>query len=230
MGKQGQITATPGGYNWMRSWPTQTSITPAWTGIQNFRELDAQIREWRLAADKVNGRVPLGVNALSRILARVDQAFSLEMSRGPVDPHETGVRYVGHRFVSGPGGVERQPIYSPTAWKIPVRRITSHYYHGWMVKRMAPGVWMVYNPTREAYYIEYGIHVSRRRVRRPIRKLALIKTLKYADRMGVGNRVWEMIFSPFRQHGTQQGRGSLVAGHAVQSESVMPFLGTGFSL
>jgi hypothetical protein len=165
-----------------------------------------QIDDWIRAAEETGRNVRYGMDTLAMLMARTNQAIAMEMSRGPNDPQQ------------------RQP---DLAWKIPVRRITSRYYKGWKVKRVAPGAWLMYNMTREAYFIEFGInHVgqgmtvtyrdgrtyikSARRVRRPIRKLSLIKTLKHIDRTKAGERVWEQIFAPFRPGQVyHRGRGGI---------------------
>jgi len=132
---------------------------------------------------------PLAIEAYVQLLARTNRAFSQELSRGPVDPQQNNPN---------------------AAWKIPVRRISSRYYQGWKLQRVARGVWRVYNDSREAYYIEYGIHTSPRRVPRPIRRRALLKTLHFIDSVGAGRRVWEGIFSPLGNRGRAgRWRGSL---------------------
>lgn len=188
---------------WARAWPSRSSIIPFHMKPESLISLAAQLEAWALEIKNSGQRLPMSTNALAQILARVDQRFSQQMSAGPVDPRQQNPN---------------------AAWKIPVRRITSHYYHGWYVRRVAPGVWMVYNPTREAYYIEYGIHTSQRRVRRPIRKMALLKTLKFADSHQVGQFVWETVFGPLRRSGarTQRGFGSVRS--SPQSPGVMRFL------
>ncbi len=183
---------------------------------RTFKDID----DWIRAAEASGRNIRYGMNVLTMFAARTDQAFSQQMSRGPLDPRE-----------QNPGA----------AWKLPVRRISGRYYAGWKVKRLAPGAWIVYNDTREAYFIEYGInHVgstyvggrggrvyakNSRRVRRPVRKLALLKTLRAMDRANVGHRVWEGIFSPFRgpRYGGSRGApGS--AGDFVQSMPGMRFI------
>ena len=164
------------------------------------------VDDWIRAAELSGRNIRFGVEALVMLMARTNQAFAQEMSRGPVDP---------------------QANRPEAAWKIPVRRITSRYYKGWKVKRVVPGVWMLYNDSREAYYIEFGInHVgpgvtvtyrdgrtyikSSRRVRRPIRKMSLTRTLQLMDQSRAGDRVWEVIWSPFRpgRHFTARGQAS----------------------
>jgi hypothetical protein len=151
---------------------------------------------------QANLKMPVAMNTLAQILARIDQNYSMRMSSGPRDPRQQNPQ---------------------AAWKIPVRRITGAYFQNWHVRRVARGVWVVYNPTREAYYIEYGIHPSGRRVRRPIRKMALIKTLKFADRHKVGQFVWEGIYGHMREVGGS-GRGRLVVQFQPQSQRIMGML------
>lgn len=203
-----------------RSWPSRGSIIPNFmVGVTPARlEIDPNKR-WQgamgsLAQElfyleqeiKASGKkLPWHMNALAQILARVDQMISFQKSAGPRDPRQ--------QFPQG-------------AWKIPVRRISSHYFQGWNVRRIAPGTWMVYNPTREAYYIEYGIHTSGRRVRRPISKLALIATLKFADTHRIGQFVWEGVFGHMRTRGINYRRGAIVVNSQVQSPGVMRFMPT----
>lgn len=163
--------------------------------------------DWIRAAEASGRNAQFGVNALVSLMARTNQAFAMEMARGVVDPRMQN---------------------RAAAWKIPVRRITSRYYKGWKVQRLAPGVWILFNDSREAFYIEFGIHPGSRRgtehgntydarVRRPIRKLSLIRTLKLMDESRAGERVWEQIFAPFRPGRRVTSRGDLLINDAVQS-------------
>lgn len=140
-----------------------------------------------------------GMGALTMILARVNHAQSLERSRGIYDPYRQRNQY---------------------AWKIPVRMISTRYFRGWKIKRLAPGIWMVYNDSREAYFIEFGIHIGSNRVRRPVRKLSLIWTLRWAERSRIYHRVWDDVFMP-RRGGrigmTGTTLGNAYAGVGVQS-------------
>src|SRR5580765_2151312 len=47
---------------------------------------------------------------------------------------------------------------SEMAWKLPVRRITGAYLEGWKVKRKGKAYYILYNASREAYFIEFGIN------------------------------------------------------------------------
>jgi hypothetical protein len=204
-------------YAYSRAWGSKQSVIPAQIlgttprGLGTYQgtaskyslaSLANELFSLRMQMDLAKMKLPMSLNALANILARADQRYSMQMSAGPVDPREQNPK---------------------AAWKIPVRRITGDYFQHWFVRRMAPGVWIVYNPTREAYYIEFGIHTSGRRVRRPVRKLALIKTLKFADRQKVGQLVWEGIFGHIRQ-AAGTGRGSLIVHDMPQSPAVMRVL------
>jgi hypothetical protein len=98
---------------------------------------------------------------LVRMLAMLHKGLAEQKSRGMVTP--TGV-----------GGA---------AWGIPVRRISGAYYEGWKVRRIGPSMWMTYNDSREAFFIEFGINPrSSNAVRRPILKMSSIATLRYIQR------------------------------------------------
>ncbi len=140
-----------------------------------------------------------GEQAMVMLLAKTSQGFAQGMSRGIFDPRQT----------------------SGQAWRIPVRRITSRYYQGWKVKRIAPNIWELYNEAREAYFIEFGIHPSPNRVRRPVRKLAAMKTIRFAQNTKMGYRILDSVFG--RPPGTQGG----IAYYSrlfPQSPPVMPIL------
>ncbi len=183
---------------------------------RTFNDIDSWIR----AAELSGRNIDKGMNILTMLMARTNQAFAQDMSRGPLDPRQ-----------QNPGA----------AWKLPVRRISGRYYKGWKVRRLAPGTWILYNDTREAYFIEYGInhagqgaaagarggreyHKGSRRVRRPVRKLTLIKTLRALDRTHAGDRVWEVIWAPFRPGRSASRRGSNVISDGVQAVQGMRFI------
>lgn len=174
------------------------------------------IEEWISAAQAAGRNISYGMNALAMLLAYTNQAFAKRMSAGPVDP---------------------QMKRRDAAWKLPVRRITSRYYMDWKVRRLAPGLWMVYNDSREAFYIEFGIHPTGSlrstekgytyvvRVRRPVMKLSLKKTLRYADATKAGERIWEKSFAPFRENYKYRGiPGNLISLDQVQSMTGMRFI------
>lgn len=111
---------------------------------------------------------------LTQVMAFVNQREARKMSFGPADPHGED---------------------SALAWKLPVRRITGRYYLGWKVRPVAGG-WQLYNDSREAFYIEYGINWlgQGRRVRRPVQRLSLKKTMEYMMTTQAYHRIWGEIF------------------------------------
>lgn len=122
---------------------------------------------------------------LTQVMAFVNQGFARKMSFGPEDP--TGAN-------------------SELAWKIPVRRISSRYYLGWKVRPVRGG-WQVYNDSREAYFIEYGINWlgGGRRVRRPVQRLSLKKTMDYMASTQAYHRIWSEIYrARFKTYGFEQ--------------------------
>jgi hypothetical protein len=138
------------------------------------------IEEYVRWAEGVPGKMPRAMDILTRFMSLTNLGIAQEMSYGAFDPQQRN-----------PG----------QAWRIPVRRISQRYFYGWQVKRVAPGVWMLYNDSREAFYIEYGIHAnpatgqtSAGRIRRPIRKLSLRRTLEAMMRTQAYHRVWSEIF------------------------------------
>jgi hypothetical protein len=138
------------------------------------------IEEYIRWAEAVPGRLPRAMDILTRFMSLTNLGIAQEMSYGPSDPQQ------------------RNPAM---AWRIPVRRISGRYFYGWQVKRIGLGVWMLYNDSREAFFIEFGIHAdprtgepSARRIRRPIRKLSLRRTLQAMMRTQAYHRIWAEIY------------------------------------
>jgi hypothetical protein len=129
----------------------------------------------RWAEHDVPQMLPKAMNDLAFYMAIVNQGFARKMSFGSSDP-------------SG-----KNPSQ---AWKVPVRRITGTYYSSWKVRR-ALGGWQLYNDSREAYFIEFGINWrgQGRRVRRPIRKMSLRKTLQFMMTTQAYHRIWADVMS-----------------------------------
>jgi hypothetical protein len=138
------------------------------------------------------------MNELVYMMALVNQKEARKMSFGPSDRRE------------------QNPAL---AWKIPVRRITERYYLGWKVKFVRPGVWQLYNDSREGYFIEFGInHLGEgRRVRRPIRKLSLRRTMNYMMTTHAFDRIWVQIFADPRKHNNSRGFTQMVQSPAMGS-------------
>jgi hypothetical protein len=156
-------------------------ITP-----ESFNALEEYIR-W--AEVETPRNMAKGLDALVFHMAIANQGESRRLSFGPYDPMQQN---------------------SNAAWQLPVRRITGNYYTSWKVRRVSLGVWEVYNDSREAYFIEFGIsevgwganrYVPARRIRRPVRKLAFRRTMEIMMRTQAYHRIWVNIYSnPKERH------------------------------
>lgn len=147
----------------------------------------------RWAEVETPARLRTEMNKLTRMMAIINQGEARLLSFGPSDPFQTN---------------------SGAAWKLPVRRITGRYYLSWKVAKLGQARWMLYNDSREAYYIEFGIsqvgwgsnrHVPARRIRRPVRKLSLRRTLIMMQTTHAYHRVWANIYTEGGR--TVRGRG-----------------------
>lgn len=138
---------------------------------ETINGIEAAIR-W--AETEVPVQLRMGMMKLTQLMAFVNQREARKYSFGPEDPGE------------------RNPAL---AWKLPVRRITSRYYLGWKVRPVAGG-WQLYNDSREAFFIEFGINWlgGGRRVRRPVQRLSLKKTMEYMQTTQAYHRIWSEIF------------------------------------
>lgn len=141
----------------------------------------------RWAEDEVPWMLRSKMNELVFYMALVNQGEARKMSFGPLDPSGSN---------------------SSLAWKIPVRRISERYYTGWKIRQLRPAVWQLYNDSREAYYIEFGINWlgGNRRVRRPIRKLSLRRTMEILMTTHAYHRMWVDIYAN-PKFGRHRGRG-----------------------
>lgn len=129
----------------------------------------------RWAEVEVPRNLPREMHKLVYAMALINQREARKMSFGPRDRRE------------------QQP---GLAWKLPVRRITEAYYLGWKIRFVRQGVIQLYNDSREGYFIEFGInHLGEgRRVRRPIRKLSLRRTMNYMATTHAFDRIWVDVF------------------------------------
>jgi hypothetical protein len=152
--------------------------------IETIKALEEVIR-W--AEVEVPHNLHFYMNDLVMAMALTNQKIARKMSFGPYDSkgHDTSM-----------------------AWKIPVRRITERYYLGWKIRQISEAVWQLYNDSREAYYIEFGINWlgEGRRVRRPIRKLSLRRTMETMMRTTAYHRIWVDIYSNPRTR-NRRGKG-----------------------
>jgi len=154
-----------------------------------FDALENRIR-WEFG---LTGRMRYGMDTLVRFMAYANLGYAQKYSLGPTDPQQ-----------------QRPEL----AWRIPVRRISGRYFLGWKVRRRGIGHYELRNDSREAFFIEFGIHrnpatgiVATRRQRRPILKLSLIRTLKLIEKTGVSHRIWASLYMP--PPGKRHGKGFL---------------------
>lgn len=167
-------------------------------GPEFFEGLENYIRTCQITKKKFPG----AMDTLVRMMSYVHLGYAQKYSAGPVDPRQQN---------------------PSAAWKLPVRRISGRYFFGWKTRKVSLGVWQVYNDSREAFFIEYGIHrnpatglVATRRIRRPINKLSLQRTLRFLATTAVADRVWASLYFP--PPGMRKGRGYL---WTMQSPGVM---------
>lgn len=161
-----------------------------------FNAIEELIR-W---SESVPKEFPRAMDILVRFMAYTNQGIAQRMSAGPYDPNQKNQRL---------------------AWRIPVRRISEKYYLGWKVRRIGLGTWQLYNDSREAYFIEFGIHTSGNRVRRPIRKLSLRRTMEFMMRTQAYHRCWCEIYANPRR-GKPKSKGFT---QTVQSPGMGGFTG-----
>jgi hypothetical protein len=142
----------------------------------HFRDVDGLVEDLRF-----NQRMfARGENLLVRMLAMTHVSLAQQKSRGPV--------VQGQRRYNAPRGKAhifgtKSGFQGPKPWGIPVRRITGAYYEGWKMKRIGPSQYMVFNDSREAYFIEFGINPrATGAVRRPIMKMTAIGTMRFIQR------------------------------------------------
>jgi hypothetical protein len=167
-----------------------------------FEALENAIRQ----CERTKRNLPIAMDRMVRFMSYTHLGFAQKRALGPVDP------------------MQRRPEY---AWKVPVRRITGRYFFGWKVKRRGLGWWEVYNDSREAFFIEFGIHSnpytgkpSPRRIRRPIMKLSFMENIRFLQKTQIGHRIWSSIYFP--PPGQRKGRGFL---WTMQSPAVMANFG-----
>lgn len=142
------------------------------TGVINVEALDS-IDDFLRDIQMTQAKLQYGLNALAMVLSHAMLGYAQRLSAGPVDP-----------LMRNPGA----------SWKIPVRRIKFGYFQGWKVKRLAPAVWMTYNDSREAFFIEFGIHPSGKAVPRPVLKIAYGQTMRWTERSKIAWRMFDIGF------------------------------------
>lgn len=203
------------------AWSSQQagSMTPGFTPMTFQRTMSQSVKgaSFGITRDLFNGiedairyqegishRVPRAMDTLVRFMALTNLGYAQAKSAGPRDR------------------TQRRP---DLAWKIPVRRITERYFYGWKVRRLGHGIWMLYNDSREAFFIEFGISNvagTNRRVRRPIRKLTQRQTLEAMMRTKAYHRIWSEIYVDKTARRNRRGHGF---SQTVQSPAMGSFSG-----
>lgn len=160
---------------------------------QTFQAIEEAIL-W--AESEVPAKIRFYMNELVFHMALVNQGIARKMAFGPSDPSGRATQL---------------------AWRAPsqgIRRITGQYYVRWRVRQISPAVWQLYNDSREAYFIEFGISrvgfggvrdVPTRRMRRPVRKLSLLRTLEFMMTTRAYHRVWASVMTSPKHHGRGSG-------------------------
>ena len=137
---------------------------------QTFRNLE----EWMNDNDASIDKARAGMDAIVRLCILVVKAEVQKRSYGPLAPNQR----------SNPA----------LAYRIPVQRITGHYFAGWHVRRTSRG-WMIYNDELEAYLVETGLY---QRVRRPILKMSVVSMLRFIQSTKTADRFVDWVFQPRR--------------------------------
>lgn len=157
--------------------------------------------------ERIPHRLAEGMNQLALACALIQQKEAKKRSAGPIDPGE-----------NNPGA----------AWRVPVRRISETYFNSWKVRQAGRGTWLLYNDSREAYFIEFGISrvgfggtrtVPGRRIRRPINKLSMRATLFTLMRTQAYHRIFTNVFADPRHRGTGGGWSQTGATGVVRDEA-----------
>lgn len=168
----------------MPRWGSRSAALPGAVGIdrQTFRDLDNLVEDL-----KYNQRAfQQGENILIRMLAETQKGIAQRKSAGPVGTMSstgTSSSHVGGTRSGILGTKTGTTLPGGRPFGIPVRRITGEYYRGWKVRKIAPAMWMTYNDSREAFFIEFGINPRvTGAVRRPILKMSAIATLRFIQR------------------------------------------------
>ena len=143
---------------------------------QTFRNIEEFIADNEASIVKAQQ----GIDMLGRLMVYVIRGYAQKRSAGPVAPR--------HRSVPALAG------------RIPVQRITGAYFAGWTTRKKGYAHWEVYNDSKEAWFIEYGIH---QRVRRPILKMSTLDMLRFIQTTGTDKRFLDSILAPRRNKGGQ---------------------------
>lgn len=138
---------------------------------QTFRDIENFIADNK--ASQMRAR--FGMDALINLCVLTVKAAAQKQSMGPVAPNRRS-----------------NPAF---AYRVPVQRITGRYFAGWRVRKLGNATWMLYNESKEAYLIEYGLYM---RQRRPVLANSVIEMLRLLQTTQTGERFMDWILAPRR--------------------------------
>jgi hypothetical protein len=140
---------------------------------KTFVEIDRFMRD----VASLPQRLEEGSDLFVQAMAVATKGGAQRRSRGPVAPRRRSVPAL--------------------AYRIPVQRITGGYFAGWTHQRLGRRHWIVYNDSREAYFIETGMYM---RVRRPILKLSVLGMLRMVSTTKAAERMMDNVLLPLRNN------------------------------
>lgn len=202
----GQVarSAGPGGFSARQGQIMGRTQTALVIDHSFFEGIENFIRQ----CERTQRGMPIAMDRLVRFMSYAHLGFAQKRALGPVDPRQA-----------------RPEL----AWRVPVRRISGRYFFGWKVKRRGLGSYQLYNDSREAFYIEFGIHrnpatgqPSKRRIRRPVMKLSFMENIRFIQKSAVYHRVWSSLYLP--PTGQRKGKGFIWQMQSPMTEGTMPGL------
>lgn len=168
-----------------------------------------QLQKFISDNEHIMRRLPSIDNKIAQFMAGVCDMYVHKWSGGAYRTGNQGPSWTTPRRNTQTGRFQKQETINnhsytaSRAWSFPVPRITGDYYAGWKMEKAGPGTWRNYNETREAYFIEFGIHPSKNRVRRPVAKKSALDTLRAVWNTGVVKRFTDEAFREFMVTGIQ---------------------------
>jgi hypothetical protein len=144
---------------------------------QSFEDVDTLIRSLKIGTKEFNSAMDLAAQLLAGTSKAIVQGY-----------------------YAGPRAQSRAQGYIYSTFGFPIRQVTGKTYAGWRMRRVAPGVWEVFNEERGAYMVEYGIVRGGGGVaRRPLKRSA-VGTLRFIQRTRFGQRIMADTFGSLRNN------------------------------
>lgn len=152
--------------------PGAMGLTPA-----SLNELETLISSLKRGSREFD----TAMHVAAEMMAKITQGHAERLYRGP-QMNALGARLIKSDFA------------------IPVRRVTGRTLAGWKVKMVRRGAWELYNETRGAYMVEFGIVRGGGGVRRPILKMAGNAALETAMATRLGQRIYGKTFGELQMN------------------------------